>query len=75
MFREIPRLRGILVNKSKRIGQLEHMIEETQEAANSEFEKLRLELHQTRADYQARLRDKERESRWSLEKWGREVFV
>jgi len=68
MSREVPRLRGILVNKTKRIGQLEHMIEETREAANSEREKLRLELHQTRAGHQARLRDKKRESGCGLKR-------
>ena len=48
MSREIPRLRSILVNKSKQIGQLEHMIGETKEVANTEYEKLRSELDQTR---------------------------
>ena len=62
MSREIPRLRGILASKSKRIGQLEHMIGETKEAANAEYEKLRAELEQMKQNFMAKLKDKERES-------------
>ena len=74
MSREIPRLRSFLVNKSKRIGQLEHMIGETREVANTEYEKLRSELDQTRTSFQAKLREKERESKCEdtfpfLSKW------
>ena len=62
MSREIPRLRSILASKSKRIGQLEHMIGETKEVANSEYEKLKSELEQTKQNFMAKLREKERES-------------
>ncbi len=60
MGREIPRLRSIVSNKSKRIGQLEHMIEETRDKANVDCEKLRLDLEQTRNSHQAKLKEGER---------------
>ena len=63
MAREIPKLRSILASKSKRIGQLEHMVGETRDVANSEYEMLRSELDQTRNNFTARLKDKERESK------------
>jgi len=63
MSREIPHLRGILASKSKRIGQLEHLIGETREAANVEYEKLRSELEQMKQNFVTRLKEKERESK------------
>lgn len=63
MSREIPHLRGILASKSKRIGQLEHMIGETKEVANIEYEKLRSELEQMKQNFISRLKEKERESK------------
>ena len=62
MAREIPRLRGILASKSKRIGQLEQMIGETKEIASVEYEKLHSELEQVKHDFTAKLKEKERES-------------
>lgn len=62
MSREIPRLRSLVANKSKRIGQLEHMIGETNEAANAECEKLHSEVEQMKQNFMAKLKDKERES-------------
>jgi hypothetical protein len=62
MSREIPRLRGILASKSKRIGQLEHMIGETKDVANTEYEKLHAELEQVKHSFTAKLKEKERES-------------
>ena len=62
MSREIPRLRGILASKSKRIGQLEHMIRETKDVANAEYDKLRAELEQTKRNFMAKMKEKERES-------------
>lgn len=66
MAREIPRLRGILASKSKRIGQLEQMIGDTKEIASVEYEKLHSELEQVKRDFTAKLKEKERESECSL---------
>ena len=63
MAREIPRLRSVLASKSKRIGQLEHMVRETQESSRKDYERLHSELEQTKQNCIAKLKDKERESK------------
>ena len=61
MQREIPRLHAVLASKSKRIGELEHMLRETKEAANQEYERLRAENERLRENFTAKLKEKERE--------------
>lgn len=66
MAREIPKLHAILASKSKRIGELEHLLRETKLTANQEFERLRAENERMQQSYQAKLKEKERECKWSL---------
>ena len=61
MQREIPRLHAVLASKSKRIGELEHMLRETKEAANQEYDRLRTENERLRESFTAKLKEKERE--------------
>lgn len=70
MSREIPHLRGLLASKSKRIGQLEHLVGETKDVANSEYEKLRAENEQIKMNFMAKLKDRERESESQGRGWG-----
>ena len=62
MQREIPRLHSVLASKSKRIGELEHMLRETKEVANQEYERLKAENEKIRQNFMSRLKEKERES-------------
>ena len=61
MQREIPRLHAVLASKSKRIGELEHMLRETKEAANQEYDRLRAENERLTESFTAKLKEKERE--------------
>lgn len=61
MQREIPRLHAVLASKSKRIGELEHMLRETKEAANQEYDRLRAENERLRDSFTEKLKEKERE--------------
>ena len=61
MQREIPRLHAVLASKSKRIGELEHMLRETKDAANQEYDRLRAENERLRDSFTAKLKEKERE--------------
>ena len=61
MQREIPRLHVIVASKSKRIGELEHMMRETKDAANQEYDRLRTENERLRESFTAKLKEKERE--------------
>ena len=62
MQREIPRLHAIMASKSKRIGELEHLVRETKEAANQEFDRLKMENEKLKQSFMAKLKEKERES-------------
>lgn len=68
MQREIPRLHSVLASKSKRIGELEHMLRETKDVANQEYERLRAENEKIRQNFMTRLKEKERESELLKEK-------
>ena len=61
MQREIPRLHAVLASKSKRIGELEHMLRETKEAANQEYDRLKTENERLRDSFTAKLKEKEKE--------------
>lgn len=61
MQREIPRLHAVLASKSKRIGELEHMLRETKEAANQEYDRLKAENERLRESFTAKLKEKEKE--------------
>ena len=61
MAREIPKLHVIIASKSKRIGELEHLLRETKEAASREFERQKSENERLQQSYHAKLKEKERE--------------
>ncbi|XP_064401804.1 kinesin heavy chain-like isoform X2 [Halichondria panicea] len=60
--REIPRLHTILAGKSRRIGELESLLQETKMAANQEYERLRTENEKTKQNFMKRLKEKEKEA-------------
>ena len=61
MQREIPRLHAVLAVKSKRIGELEHMLRETKEAASQEYDRLRTENERLKESFTQKLKEKEKE--------------
>ncbi|KAL5496206.1 hypothetical protein EMCRGX_G012444 [Ephydatia muelleri] len=57
MHREIPKLQATLASKGKRIGELEHLLRETKEAANKEYMKLKEDMEQMRESFMERLKE------------------
>ena len=57
MHREIPKLHATLASKAKRIGELEHLLRETKEAANKEYLKLKEDMERMRDSFMERLKE------------------
>ena len=61
--REIPRLHAVLASKSRRIGELESLLQETKQAANQEYERLHSENERVKQNFMTKLKDKEKEGK------------
>ncbi len=67
----MPDLRAVvLASKSKRIGELEHLLRETKLTASHEFERLKAENERMQQSYQSKLKEKERECKKNWEEGG-----
>ena len=74
MHREIPKLQATLASKGKRIGELEHLLRETKEAANKEYMKLKQDMEQMRESFMERLKEtRERGCKWRGDVSGEEM--
>ena len=68
MHREIPKLHATLASKAKRIGELEHLLRETKEAANKEYLKLKEDMERMRDSFMERLKEtREKGGEWRRE--------